>query len=268
MGNSYQKPHPIRDLKSKDFAQDIDANFDAIFATLRALNSRIGNLGDSNGVIGADGAPGPPGMGEDGADGDPGPPGPVGPTGAAGATGAQGPTTIGPMGLDGDQGEDWFPIPGPVGPTGAAGTSAVWALLATQAVAGAASYPFTGLAGYTEIMVVADSVTRSASVITALRVSTDNGATYLTSSGDYIAVDTNGVETNATSAAFHSTSTTSARSGQIIIRAFSNASGPKPTSSSSSFPFYIIPTTTALNAVQVMVSSGTLDAGTIYVYGR
>lgn len=262
------KKHPIRNLASPDAPQDIDDNFDSLFAAIRALNDKLNDLDSSDGIIGADGVPGPPGMGEDGADGDPGPPGPVGPTGAAGATGAQGPTTIGPMGLDGDQGEDGMMIPGPVGPTGAAGTSAVWALLATQAVAGASSYPFTGLAGYTEIMVVADSVTRSASVITALQVSTDNGVSYLTSSGDYIAVDTNGVETNATSTAFHSTSTTAARSGQIIIRAFSDAAGPKPTSSSSSFPFYIIPTTTALNAVRVTVSSGTLDAGTIYVYGR
>ena len=264
----YVKHNSIRNLASPDAAQDIDANFDALFNAVKALRDRLDDLKitEADGTVGRNGPPGFPG--EDGSDGEPGPPGPVGPTGAAGVTGAQGPTTIGPMGLDGDQGEDGMMIPGPVGPTGAAGTSAIWALLATQAVAGAASYPFTGLAGYTEIMVVADSVTRSASVITALQVSTDNGVSYLTSSGDYIAVDTNGVETNATSTAFHSTSTTAARSGQIIIRAFSDAAGPKPTISSSSFPFYIIPTTTALNAVRVTVSSGTLDAGTIYVYGR
>lgn len=169
--------------------------------------------------------------------------------------------------MHGEDGEPFF-VPGPRGATGATGAGGPWAFITSQAVAGAASYAFTGLAAYSEILVLIDSVTRSSAVITALQVSTDNGATYLTTSGDYVAVDTAGVETNATSAAFHSTGATAARSGRLQIQAFSNASAPKPAFSSSTFPLYIIPTTTALNAVRVTVSAGTLDAGTIYVYGR
>lgn len=263
MATSPFKPNTIGGEWSGKTARDIDDTLNDIYRWLRQLQG-TGN----NGVDGRDGIGIPGQDGTDGEDGYP-VPGPVGPTGAAGITGAAGPTTIGPMGLDGDQGDDGYPIPGPVGPTGATGASGgAWTWLATTTAAGAGNYDFTGLASYSEILVLTDGITRSASVITSLQVSTDNGVTFLAASGDYIAVSTAGVETNATAIGFFTTSTTAARSGSLLILAFSNASAPKVALGSSTFPMHIIPTTTALNAIRITVSSGTLDAGTIYVYGR
>ena len=65
---SFQKKHAIRDLESKDTAQDIDDNFDAIWAALRLLKSRLTDDEEvTPSVVGRDGAIGQPG--EDGAPG-------------------------------------------------------------------------------------------------------------------------------------------------------------------------------------------------------
>lgn len=141
-------------------------------------------------------------------------------------------------------------------------------LLATQTVAGAANYDFTDLSGYGEIVVVARGVTKSASGILNLLVSTDNGSTFLTASGDYLDVAAAGTVSNNTAMDFHATATTALRSGRITIWGF-NTTGQKAAHTTASVLNYIIPTTTALNAIRVVPSGGgTLDAGTIYVYGR
>jgi hypothetical protein len=51
-----------------------------------------------------------------------------------------------------------------------------------------------------------------------LQVSTNNGSSYLTSSGDYIQITDTGTDTNASSVDFHTTSSTAARSGGLHIR--------------------------------------------------
>lgn len=236
----------------------------------------------------------------DSGDGGMGPPGIQGATGAMGPTGAEGPPFPAFIQIDADDPEAMIgPVKGDQGLTGNTGATGAdgpsfpfmlpepdlpedmwpiginpsgnlnpWIFIGQQTAAGAANYDFTNLSQYSEILVLTDGITRSAAVVTALQVSTDNGATFLTTSGDYVAVSTAGVETNATSIAFFTTGTTSARSGEVIIRGFNIVGAPKSSRSSSTFPLWIIPTTTALNAIRVTVSSGTLDAGTIYVYGR
>lgn len=305
---AFQKKHTIRNLDSKDAAQDIDDNFDAIFATLRALDRAIAA---QNVIIEADtpvgsggGGMGPPGpAGDDGGDGDPGPPGARGADGAPGAQGPQGPLTLGPMGLDGDAGEDAFPIPGPAGPIGATGpqgptgpqaigfvfyetadheetvlpaggvgggtafTGNPWVQITSQViVAGTALYDFTNLGDYTEIIVHLDDVVRLNAVGSFLRVSTDNGATFLSAAGDYQSIDGNGVEQQLTAATF-TASIAASRSGTITIQGF-NLAAPKFLKTTHSTAAYFLPGTVALNAVRVTQSSGTMTSGTIYVYGR
>lgn len=297
---AYVKKHAIRNLESPTAAQDLDDNFESIFATLRALKSSVSALQDdanAEGIVGRDGVVGPPG--EDGQAGEDGPPGIPGAQGAAGITGAAGPVTLGPMGLDGIDGDEGMAIPGPVGPTGATGAvgpqgpttigpmgidgcdgedgwtvpastsggGGGWTLIATTTAAGAGNYDFTSLGNYGAILVVTRSITKSASGVTQLLVSTDNGSTFLTTSGDYLALAAAGTTTNDTAMDFHATASTAARSGRIIIWGF-NTIGQKAAHTTASVLNYLIPTTTALNAVRVVGSAGgTLDAGTIYVYG-
>lgn len=266
---SFQKKNAIRDLKAASAAQDIDDNFDAIWNALRLLRNLLEEDSDEvNGVVGRDGALGPPG--ENGADGDPGPPGPpgaAGPAGANGATGAAGPTTIGPMMMEGENSDEMWPIPGPQGPQGNTGASASWTLVSTTTAAGAANYDITGLGSYTEIMIITNGITKSVSGTTNVRVSTDGGGTYLSASGDYIDVSVAGAEVNTTAMLLHTTSATLARDGQIVIRP--NNSSTLKWALSTSGDEYIIPTTSAINAVRILGSGGgNLNAGTIYVYGR
>ena len=304
---SYQKPYTIRNLDSKDTAQDIDSNFDAIFATLRALQNQISLSATTaaiDGIMGRDGFPGI--QGEDGEDGFIGPPGPRGEIGAGGAAG---PPTLGPMGIDGmdgddgfpipgprgeigvtgatgptgpffpafwivpgEDGDDGYPVPGPIGATGATGAGASWTLVEARTVSGSTTVEdFIGLSAYSEILVIFTGVTKANSGLAQIELSTDNGSTFLTSSGDYLSMNTagSGATSNQTNILGHSSSTTSARSGWILIECFNEASTYKIAHTTSALPEYIIPNTTAFNALRFTLSAGgNITAGTIYVLGR
>lgn len=241
-----------------------------------------------------------------GGDGEIGPPGIQGIKGDTGATGAIGPVTLGPMGLDGDQGEDNFPIPGPVGPTGAtgaagpmgpqsflmmvedgiqgedaipipgrdgsAGGNSSWTLIETITFAGAAQYDSINLGSYNEIRIFVRGVTLSGSSRIVARVSTDNGSTFLSSSGDYVAIAATGAETNDTVIdQFYFSSSTAARTGEILIRGFNMANQKTVWSLlglTAGFS-YIIPTTTALNAIRIFsIGGANLTGGNAYIFGR
>jgi hypothetical protein len=228
-------------------------------------------------------------------------PGNTGLTGPAGATGAQGPPFPAFIFLEQEQAEDILPIPGntgptgPTGSTGATGSQAIgfvlqddpldpeniiqlinnisggsgggFSLIEARAMTSNANEDFINLSGYSEIMVVVSAVTKSVSTTITGRVSTDNGATFLAASGDYLQNATNGIGTADTGILLHATAATAARYATWIIRAF-NTVGVKSSTNTAAVPNYIIPTTTALNAIRVLVTSGAMNGGTIYVFGR
>ena len=132
-----------------------------------------------------------------------------------------------------------------------------------------ANVDFTGL-NYSDVRVLVRGVTVSASGQRALRVSTNNGSSYLTTSGDYVAVAAAGTETNDVSMTLHATGSTAARSAEIEICGF-NLTSPKLAQllTRTDFRTVIIPTASALNAIRVLDSGGgNLTAGNIYVYAR
>lgn len=242
-----------------------------------------------------------------GGDGEIGPPGIQGIKGDTGATGAIGPATLGPMGMEPDNPEDPIPIPGPVGPTGATGATGpmgpqaflfmvedgiqgeegipipgrdgsagisggTWTFIETITFAGAAQYDSINLGSYNEIRIFVRGVVLSGSSRIVARVSTDNGATFLSSSGDYVAIASTGAETNDTVIdQFYFSASTSARTGEIIIRGF-NMTRQKTVWSLLGSPAgfsYIIPTTTALNAIRILALSGAnLNSGSAFIFGR
>lgn len=243
--------------------------------------------------------------GDSGGDGDIGPPGIRGVDGVAGATGAQGPPfpafiylepeeaevpqpipgntgNTGPTGATGPTGPNYpafiylepeepeipNPIPGPAGTNGTNG-SAGWTLIDTRTCTGNAQEDFPNLSAYSEILILTIGITKSANGLTSIRVSTDNGATFLSTSGDYLILAGTGITTNDTLASLHITTASAARTAVAIIRAFNKTTPKWLNSSSSSTINYIIPTTTALNALRVLSSvAGNLTGGTIYLYGR
>ena len=228
-------------------------------------------------------------------------PGPIGPTGATGATGAMGPVTLGPMGLDADSPEEPWMIPGVIGPQGNQGPEGSHTLvmlgldgydgedgqtipspsssssgssplefIETRTCTGNAVEDFINLSLYSEIYVLVRNVTQSLSGQISLRISTDNGATFLAAGTDYIPVTVAGLEGSATSMTFHNTAATAARSEVIGIKAFNGAIGPKWAESiTQTGGIYILPGTTTLNAVRVLTTgAGNLSGGAIFVYGR
>lgn len=146
-----------------------------------------------------------------------------------------------------------------------------WTFIGTSAPVAGSNVDFTNLSGYNEILAICRLITADASAIRYLSVSTDNGGTFLTSSGDYINVDVSGVEANDVSIAFHGTPTASARTGWIIISNFNVATYPKTAFApirAASVNSCIIPTTSALNAVRFRLSAGTFTGGNLYLFGR
>lgn len=231
----------------------------------------------------------------------PGQRGDAGTKGDTGATGAQGPPFPALIYLESDQAEDVLPIPGPkgdtgaTGATGAAGPQAIgfvlqedasveenfyqifqsngdsgnsgWALIETRTCTGNPNEDFINLGGYSEIRVSIRLVTNSVGGLRSLRVSTDNGSTYLAASGDYIDFSTSGLEANVTLMVFHLNNSIAARTGEIIIEGC-DLSDPKFVNSTSG-DTYVIPTASEINAVRVLGNAGgNLDAGTIYIFGR
>lgn len=268
---------------------------------VKDLSNQSSSSGGSTTIITQIGTIGPPGIpGDDGDDGNIGAQGPQGIQGPIGPAGAAGPITLGPMGLDGNDGDDGLPIPGAIGPQGIAGNtgatgpafptifdlseiieetnvlmiggssivSSGWDLIAAQATDGTQSqYDFINLASFSDILVIAVAITKSASQTLDLIVSTDNGSTFLTASGDYQSISSTGVITNLTAIQLHATASALSRTGLGIIYNF-NGNTPKWCHLITT-PSFLVPTTTPLNAIRVKSSGGaTLNVGTIYVLGR
>lgn len=132
-----------------------------------------------------------------------------------------------------------------------------------------AQVDFTGLGSYNELAILLRNVTGSAANIRQLLVSTDGGSSFLNASGDYVAIDGSGIETNDTVCSFHNTSSALGRTMWGLLRMINLAT---PKLWHAGFPttnlVAIIPTTTAINAIRVRPHTGNFTGGSIYVWGR
>lgn len=241
-----------------------------------------GDSGDGDGGV----IPGPPGIkGDTGNTGPTGPPfpsfiiqesdlpeevlpipGPQGIQGPTGSTGPVGPTAFAFIPADEYYPEDTIGIPGPTGP---AGTSASgWTLIATRVCSGAAQEDFTNLSAYGQIIVLCVDITKSVAGVLACRVSTDNGATFLSGGSDYTNFNTVGNRANQDYIEMHATVATAARSCQATLWGFNQAAKTAVLTTSSNANWYVN-NTTAKNAIRIFdQAGGNLNAGTIYVYGN
>lgn len=149
-----------------------------------------------------------------------------------------------------------------------------WALVASFTSTSGATHDFTGLSAYNEIMVTFEGVATAGSSLLQILVSTDNGGTFKTASGDYLNMTDTMIPTNATSISCHNTSTANARTGAFIISLF-NKTQYKPFYpvghlSATNLPG-MITVASALNAIRVQPNTAaatTFSAGTIRVWGR
>lgn len=156
---------------------------------------------------------------------------------------------------------------------GAYTAAGVW----DQSVDGTVSeVDFTGLAGMTEFLVIAESVTKSGSGNIAVYVSVDNGSTFPATSGDYVNVDNAGAEGNTTRVLLSSGSVSTARSHAVRGTAMNISGIPKPLWGNSSTNGYgngylalFKQSTSPVNAVRVKSESAVdFSGGKIYCLVR
>lgn len=172
-------------------------------------------------------------------------------------------------GIDGEMGAQG--LLGPVGPTGPAGSvgSAAWNYIGT-AVASGTAVDFINLSAYNEIMIQFIQVTvTSSGAIRQVRVSIDNGANFLASSGDYVSLDSAGSETPYTSITLHNTTASAARSGWTIISNFNTtyikvANSGFPTTNLVCY----MPSISAFNAIRLLPHQNSFNGGNFYIFGR
>lgn len=159
----------------------------------------------------------------------------------------------------------------PTWETPAGGGGGDWTLAASRdfsasPIGTATFWDVTGLAGANDILIVVRAVTMVASGTVFIQVSTDNGSNFLTSSGDYVELAATGAETARTRLIPYNSAATAARSGWTLIRGCNVAS---PKSVDTIFAGHIVPTTSAINAVRLLVGgTGPTNGGNGYVLWR
>jgi hypothetical protein len=132
---------------------------------------------------------------------------------------------------------------------------------------------FTGLSGFTELMIICRNVSMSVAGLPFVRVSTNNGSSYFSTSGDYVAVSTGGVESNSgTSAGLTDFGRTAASTWGVTLSA-ANTSAPKLIQSHNRPPgsgnVYFVGSTSAINAWQMgTTGGGTFNGGKCYSLAR
>lgn len=165
----------------------------------------------------------------------------------------------------------------------AAGGSAGWALAGTGqtatgvydfAVDGAkANIDFVGLAGFSEIRVIAHGIDLAISGLLVLRLSTDNGASFFATSGDYIRISSAGAATNVTGVTLWDASSTDPRSGSATIAAANISGIPKMIESHAqdldNLMYLFTASTDDVDAVSLIPNGGgNTTAGKIYCLAR
>ena len=162
------------------------------------------------------------------------------------------------------------------------GGGAAWALAGAgqtatgvwdQAVDGTkATVDFTDLSGFSDIMIIARSVTKSIAGALVIQVSVNNGSTYYSTSGDYILTTTAGAESNQIHfGQIIPGSLTAARTGSIILPGI-NVNGVQKVSDqivANNGAHFFIASTSPINAVRIVGGSGgNLTGGKIYCLAR
>jgi hypothetical protein len=130
---------------------------------------------------------------------------------------------------------------------------------------------FTDLGNYAEIYVLTKAVSLGTTGLHALRASTDNGSTFLSTNGDYVGITAGtAVEVPQPYVTMFGVNATAARSASVHIEMFNLSAGPKLIRTSrADFPGWFMPTSTALNAIRIIGhNGGNITGGDIYVYGR
>lgn len=133
-----------------------------------------------------------------------------------------------------------------------------------------ATIDFLDLTGYQDLLLWMDGVTKSVSGGFQVQVSVNNGSSWYTASGDYVQVAATGAFTNTTSAGFHNTATTAARSQYIFGYLMGVANVPKTFySQATTLITKFQASSSAVNALRFTpTAGGNINGGKVWVFGK
>lgn len=125
---------------------------------------------------------------------------------------------------------------------------------------------FPDLGAYQEILVIGRDITITANSFRHFVVSTDNGATWFNTSGDYITVATNGTIANRTDLSGHATSNAGART--VFEHIVANIHGvPKLVRGTESNMLFVA-SLNVINAIKMInINSGNFTGGELFILG-
>ena len=170
-------------------------------------------------------------------------------------------------------------------PTWATPTTPAWVLISTQTASASTSIDFTGLSGYSRLRLSAQNITVSSTTTDhELRLSSDNGATFISTSS----YNNKGAYPTSTTATGYVSSTDSffalhpigngtytGLAYEMLIENFNIAqrtilygpSSKQSTGATERIMFSMQTGTTAMNAIRILQSSGTITTGTFTLEG-
>lgn len=132
-----------------------------------------------------------------------------------------------------------------------------------------ANVDVVGLAGYSELLIIARDVTASLTGVRIVRASTDNGASFYATNGNYRYISPAGIETDSSVLASHDTNSALVRS---LYAHVVNTKGPVKACTSSATATGInrifVASADAINAIRFANTAGNLTGGTLFVYAR
>ncbi len=169
------------------------------------------------------------------------------------------------------------PSPGQVDvdiPGGGAPSTVGWELISAVTISSPVNaINFIDLAAYTDLLIILEEVTKSATANFFLQVSSDNGATYFNAATDYQSIATNGLRGGSTVIQITAgAGATAARSPWAILYAVDTTNGPKVCDNSSAVSYEFVGSSAAINAIRLIVQSPpgatTMNAGTVKLYGK
>lgn len=146
-----------------------------------------------------------------------------------------------------------------------------WALVSSTTISTpVAQVDVTGLAAYTDLFILGVDLTASSTGLRQVFLSTNNGVSFYTTSGDYVGVSTDATVNNATQAAAHTTNSTAARTLTAQVLGINILNAPKVIvhSGSSAPRLFVADNTNNVDAIRVNNSAGNLTGGTVYVFAR
>ncbi len=154
------------------------------------------------------------------------------------------------------------------------GGGAAWTLLSNTTIAAPTASIVVDVSAYSEVMVLGRLVTTSGAANRGVFVSTDGGATYFITTGNYIAVAAAGTETPIYIALNHGTPVTNARSFGGIIYNLRDTIAAKLMLGTFDVSRYFVANNNPITHIQIgarAASAGALinmTGGTVQVWGR